>query len=194
VAPSNHLVGWKDELGLIGLEIATVGLLVTAFYVPINSQVVLFGVGIVALLTASFAIWLYVKLLNWFDVRFRRLPSTWLMLLNLVLLVAFAISSGEKPLIHHPSNIEAAFLGGMLLCCVTSLATNVQRTSFLFGVSLTFAQILYSVLAIVGFFFWLLGQMAKHSLERGNKNKSTSNTGSTQNNNTQDDMDRIRMF
>jgi hypothetical protein len=191
MAPSNHLVGWKDELGLIGLEIATVSLLVTSFYMPINSQALRYGFGITALLTASFAIWLYVKLLKWFDVRFRRLPSTWLMLLNTFLLLALAISSGEKPLMHYPSYIEAAFLAGMLLCFFISLVTNVQRTSFLFGVSLTFAQILFSVLAIVGFFFRVLGGI----IEQGDKNKSTNSSGrSTQNNNTQDDMDRMRMF
>jgi hypothetical protein len=187
--PFDLAAGWKAEAALIGLLLTTGALLAVAIYAPIDNELVSSGIWTALLMAAVTAVWLYVELLRSFDATFFSLPSTWLMMLNLGLLTAFAISFNDGQSTRYPNLAQALFLIGSVVCIVVSVVKNVRRTNAPFGLTLTLVQFLFLPLAIAG---CVLAFMAKasESVKTGRRETRSTSTTTTQS----QDEDRLRLM
>lgn len=112
-----------------------------------DDQIIRFGLWLAVLVPAALAFRSFVAALKAYRIRFFDLPSSWLMIPFSFLTMMSIHMIGQ-----HPDSItdgDALMLVVTALLFAISLVSNMTKTGFLFGVLLTFIQVMFSALIVL---------------------------------------------
>lgn len=147
---------WKQTIGLIiWMAIAGVVCQFAVAYGPTDNQGVRLGLWIGVFASIIMALVMFAALLRFYKVNLLYLPSTWILLLDVVLIVILLYGSQGTNGQQGYSTFQIAMAALILLTAGFSLFLNIVKTNFLFGIILTVIQLALSILVVaLAFMIW----------------------------------------
>lgn len=113
-----------------------------------EEQIIRVSLWLALLVSVTLAFRSLVAALKAYRIRFFHLPSSWLMIPLSFLTMLSTHMIGQHP--NYITDGEALMLVATALFFVISLVSNMTKTGFLFGVVLTFIQVMLSPIIVIG--------------------------------------------
>jgi len=147
---------WKQTIGLIvWMAIAGVACQFALTYGPTDNQGIRLGLWIGVFASVIMALVMFAALLRFYRVNLLYLPSTWILLLDVVLIAILLYGSQGTNAQQGFSTFQIAMAALILLTVGFALFLNIVKTNLLFGVILTITQLALSILVVaLAFMIW----------------------------------------
>lgn len=156
---------WKQTVGLIVWMAVAAGVCEFALtYGPTDNQGIRLGLWIGVFASVIMALVMFTTLLSFYRINLLYLPSTWVLLLDVVLIAILLYGSQGTHAQQGYSTFQIAMAALILLTVGFALFLNIVKTNLLFGIILTVIQLALSIL-IVGLAFTIWNERARrHSI------------------------------
>jgi len=161
--PSTTASGWAyTALFLMVLGVGASCLYFGILSQPSHDPILRLAVWSGFVICTVFAIYIFFLTMRIYDVRLWRLPSTYLMLLVIILLLAVSTTFIDNPgriqqfqLNAQTPNWVMLWIASVLVLVILSLIINIVKTNLVFAVLLTLTQlfVIFLILAVVATVF-----------------------------------------